>query len=419
MSISGALNSAVSALNSQSSALAMIATNLANSSTVGYKTVSASFSTLLSGDGSKSASGSSGGVKVASLTNVGAQGLPMTSSVSTNMAISGSGFFVVASGPEANDLKYTRNGEFAPDEQGYLVNNGQYLQGWPTDPSGNVVGGANSGSLEAIDVDKFSTIAGATTKVGMVANLPADAAICTQYTSSLEIFDSLGTAATTTVTWEKTAQNAWTATFSDPVSSTSGLPVGTVPATPIAITFDGTGNLLTPAAAPSLAVTWTTGATASTIALNMGEAGTKTGLSQLTTGTTTAKVDLQTTQDGVAFGALSQISIGENGTVMANYNNGMSQAIYKVSVATFANPNGLTGSSGGLYSQNAESGTSTLRIAGENGAGNVLGSTLEMSTTDTNKEFASMMAAQQAYSGSAQVMSSANKMFDTLIGAVR
>jgi flagellar hook protein FlgE len=44
---------------------------------------------------------------------------------------------------------------------------------------------------------------------------------------------------------------------------------------------------------------------------------------------------------------------------------------------------------------------------------------VEESTTDTNGEFSSMLAAQQAYSASAQVITAVNKMFDTLISAVR
>ena len=99
MSLSGALNSAVSGLNAQASALSMIATNLANSSTTGYKSITASFSTML--NGGSSSLGAVGGVKVTGLTNVGAQGLPMASSISTNMAIQGNGFFVTTSAPGA------------------------------------------------------------------------------------------------------------------------------------------------------------------------------------------------------------------------------------------------------------------------------------------------------------------------------
>lgn len=114
MSLSSAINSAVSALNAQSSALAMVSNNLANTSTVGYKTTSASFSSVLAGS-MAAGSGAAGGVTVASVANISGQGLLEDSSVSTNMAISGSGFFAVSASTDDNTASYTRNGEFSVD----------------------------------------------------------------------------------------------------------------------------------------------------------------------------------------------------------------------------------------------------------------------------------------------------------------
>ena len=47
MSLYGAMFSGVSALNAQSQALGMIADNISNVNTVGYKTTKASFATLV------------------------------------------------------------------------------------------------------------------------------------------------------------------------------------------------------------------------------------------------------------------------------------------------------------------------------------------------------------------------------------
>jgi flagellar hook protein FlgE len=420
MSLSGALNSAVSALNAQSSALAMISDNLANSTTTGYKTTSASFSSLLTGTSSGS-SYSSGGVSVAPTSNISAQGLLAASSVSTNMAIDGNGFFVVSSESDTNDTFYTRNGEFTVDAEGYITNNGYYLQGWPTDADGDVKGGG-TGSLEAIDTKAISTIASATTTASLIANLPAEAEINSTFTSPIEVYDSLGTAASMTVTWTKTAENTWSASFSDPVlSSDTSQTIGDVSTAAVTITFnsDGTLNTTMPRP-PTVGITdWTTGAGDSSITLDLGASGTSSGLSQLSTGSETLTVDLETIKNGIGFGSVTNITIGDEGTVYANYDNGEQRAIYKIPVATFANANGLGALSGGIYAASNESGTSTLRIAGTNGAGTIYGSKLEASQTDTNQEFANMMSAQQAYSGAAQIMSTANSMFDTLISAVR
>jgi flagellar hook protein FlgE len=416
MSLSGALSAAVSGLNSQSNALAIVATNLANTSTTGYKAVSASFASLLTDSNSKT-----GGVSMNTVSNVSAQGLLATSTTTTNMAISGNGFFVVSSGANASDINYTRNGEFSVDDEGYLVSNGYYLQGWATDADGNVLGTASTDNLVSVDTNAISTIAKATSTASMIANLPAEAAVGDSFTSSLEVYDSLGTAANVTVTWTKTAANEWSASFSDPtLASDSTQDLGDTTGS-IAITFNGDGTLAsTNPNPPVVSITgWSTGATDSSITLNFGAAGSASGLSQYSSGASELSVTVETTQDGVAFGTLTSIEIGDNGTVNAIYDNGMTRAIYKIPVATFTNSNGLTAMSGGIYAASTASGTSTLRIAGTNGAGDILGSRLELSTTDTNEEFSKMMAAQQAYSGAAQVMSAASSMFDTLISAVR
>lgn len=164
MSLSGALAAAVSGLNSQSNALAIVATNLANTSTTGYKAVTASFASLLTDSGSKT-----GGVSMNTVSNVSAQGLLATSTTTTNMAISGNGFFAVSSGADSNDINYTRNGEFGVDEEGYLVSNGYYLQGWATDADGNVLGTASMDNLVAVDTNAISTIAKATSTASMIA----------------------------------------------------------------------------------------------------------------------------------------------------------------------------------------------------------------------------------------------------------
>ena len=421
MSLSSAVNSAVSALNAQSSALAMISNNLANTSTTGYKTTSASFSTMLAGTSGQS-SAVSGGVLANAVSNVSGQGLLTSSTVSTNMAISGNGFFVVSASLDDAGSFYTRNGEFSINADGYLVNNGYYLQGWPTDAAGNIIGNATANGLEAIDVDAISTIAAATTTMSMVANLPADAAIGDTFTSSVEVYDSLGTAATSTITWTKTAENEWTAEFSDPtLASDSSQTIGTVTSDPITITFNGDGTLAsTNPNPPVLAIAdWATGAYDSTISVNAGKAGTATGLSQYSTGNNTLTVELVTDQDGLAMGTLTGVSIAEDGTISGVYDNGMTRALYKIPVATFSNADGLSAMSGGIYQATTASGASTLRLSGTNGAGTIFGSQLELSTADTNTEFARMMAAQQAYSGAAQIITAANDMFDTLISAVR
>lgn len=420
MSLTGALNSAVSALSAQSSTLSMVSQNLANSNTYGYKTTTASFESLIA-DSSSSAY-SAGGVAVTGVSSISTQGSLVSSATATNMAIEGNGFFVVSNDAANGDVYYSRNGQFTIDKNGYLSNGEYYLQGWPTDADGNVTGATSTAALETVDTKAIGSIAAATTSLSLQANLPAEAAVNDTFESELEIYDSLGTAATTTITWTKTAENTWSAAFSNATSADGTTLLGTSPASnTISISFNSDGTLAsTSPNPPTLSFTgWTTGAADSAITLDMGTTGSSSRLSQLSTGDDETSVSLEYDQDGISYGTLTGVELGDDGTVYAAYDNDQRRAIYKVAVATFNNADGLTSLSSGVYAANSVSGASALHIAGTNGAGSIAGSMLEASTTDTSQEFSNMMAAQQAYSAAAQVMSSVNSMYDTLLSAMR
>lgn len=412
MSLSGALNSAVSALNSQSSSLAMISDNIANSNTTGYKTTSAMFEQLVTASSSSKAY-SSGGVSVSGRANITQQGLLAATTNPTDVAIQGSGFFVATNSTAAGgNTFYTRNGAFTTDNAGYLENNGYYLEGWRTDASGKIVGNG----LEPINTRIALTNGGASTKVSLTANLPADATSGASFNSSMTIYDSLGDAHTIDITWTKSATaNQWTAAFA-PTNAADGTVSSGATST---ITFNSDGSLNT-ASSTNLGITWNNGAAPSSIALNFGTSGGSDGLTQLASGSSTPSVtNFKAPADGISFGTLSSVAVGKDGVVQATYSNGQTVPIYKIAVATFADPNGLVAQSGGMYTSTAESGNATLQTSGQNGAGTVFGSELESSATDTTGQFSNMISAQQAYSAASQVITSVNKMFDTLMSAMR
>lgn len=421
MSLTGALSSAISALSAQSQSLSMISDNIANTSTTGYKTTSAMFDDLVTAS-SNATSYASGGVTVSGRANITQQGLLAATSNTTDVAIQGSGFFVVTSATSGGTVSYTRNGAFTTDNAGYLENNGSYLEGWRTDSDGTVVGNESASNLEAINTQVASTSGSATTKTTIAANLPSDAATGDTYTSSMTVYNSLGAANSMQVTWTKTATNTWSASFANPTSTSDTTTATGAASGTIAITFNSDGSLASTSPSPAtVAVTgWTDGAADSTITMNLGTAGGTDGLTQYASGETTPTVNVTSiTSDGLSYGKLSSIAIGKNGVVDATYSNGQTIAIYKIAVATFADPTGLSAASDGLYSATVTSGNAALQTSGENGAGTIYGSELESSTTDTSSQFSSMISAQQAYSAASQVISTVNKMYDTLISAMR
>lgn len=419
-----AMSIAVSALRAQSSNLSIISTNLANSSTVGYKELTTNFKTLVTNPYSSS-SLNTGGVVVSSIQHVDLQGLIESSNTSTNMAIDGNGYFVVTNTADGNSFYYTRTGSFSTNDDGYLVNeNGYFLQGWPVDSDGNLVNGSGSvSSLETINLNSISGAAQATSTIDLVANLPADAAVGDTFTTSSEIYDSLGVSHTIEYTWEKTGSNAWELSVSNPtLGSDPTDESGTLTGSPITITFDSDGNLDTTNPDPvTLSITaWETGASDSTITLGLGTSGRTDGLSQFSSEDGDPQVSVTSVnQDGLQFGDLASVSIQADGLVIATFDNGMSRTVYQIPLASFNNPNGLQLVSGNAYLATVDSGTYTLNMPGYGGTGAISGSALEASTVTTSEELTDMIVAQQAYSAASQVISTSQDMFDALIGSVR
>jgi len=223
MSLFGAMNAGVSGLAAQSSAMAAISDNITNVNTVGYKGTKVDFQTLVT---RQSATGSyaAGGVAPRPHSGVDMQGLLQASSSSTDLAISGDGFFLVneAAQPGAADqYLYSRAGSFYTDDLGFLKNTGGfYLQGWPTDRQGNIILPSNQTGLtnqntisrqflETINLNRVGGTADKTTNVSIGANLPADAAIGDAYDIDVQFFDSLGTSNPAAFTFSKTATSQW------------------------------------------------------------------------------------------------------------------------------------------------------------------------------------------------------------------
>jgi flagellar hook protein FlgE len=178
MGIFDALNTAVSGLNAQSFALQNISGNIANSQTTAFKGTNTEFENLLSQllDPSQQTSGS---VLASSSSTITVQGDIQSTSVGTNIAVNGDGFFVVEkptsfSGgiPSFNGVSlYTRRGDFQV-QNGFLVNgSGYYLMGVRIDPTTH----NPIGSVPTVLQFQNSFIpAQPTTQINYGANLPTD-----------------------------------------------------------------------------------------------------------------------------------------------------------------------------------------------------------------------------------------------------
>ena len=206
MSILGAMYAASSGLNADSNALGIISDNIANSNTVGYKETSTDFSTLVTQAGS-STNYAPGGVQSSPIYNIDQQGVIQAASSTTDLAISGNGFFVVdssASGTNSTGTtSYTRAGNFSVDANGNLVNSaGLFLQGQPlTAAEAQAVAKGDTAqltstslsSLQTVNVSGISGTAKATANVSLAATLPATSSSSSSTaTMTVPIYDSQG-----------------------------------------------------------------------------------------------------------------------------------------------------------------------------------------------------------------------------------
>lgn len=423
MSLTGALNSSVSALRAQSAMISAVSENISNSGTVAYKTRNVTFQSLVTGSGRNT----SGGVLYALSQNIGLAGQITASSIDTNIAIKGSGFFVVSDNlnNKPSAYNYSRNGNFTTDKNGYLTNDeGYFLLGQRTNESG-VVTATNKNdlnSLEPINVDAIKGAARATSGIEFNLNVPADAEVGDDFTNSMELFDSLGVSHTVNLTWTKTASNTWEVSMDNPhLTSDEASTSGTLTPSTFTIGFNGDGSLASVSPTPSISITgFSSGANDSAITLDFGTVGGSDGLTQYSSNTETPDIEIDSiTGDGLRYGKLGHIEIDKKGIVTAVFDNGLRQAVYQIPIATFPNPNGLTHVNGSVYDENENAGSYTLQLPGVGNAGTVEPSALEQSLTDTSEEFNKMIISQQAYSAAAQIISTVGEMYDTLVQSVR
>lgn len=184
MSINSAMQSGVTALAANATALATISNNIANSNTTGYKRVTTSFTDLVSGTSNKHSYTSGGVVSVNRQTNT-TQGELNSDTSGYSLGINGQGFFVVSDEAgtvsSSSSLLFTRDGTYSTDTEGNLVNSGGfYLQGWPADSTGNITTSATDANLLVpINVSDLANKPAATTNVNFTANLNSKTTVST------------------------------------------------------------------------------------------------------------------------------------------------------------------------------------------------------------------------------------------------
>jgi flagellar hook protein FlgE len=389
------LYSGISGLRSHQTMLDVTGNNIANVNTAAFKASATQFQDTLSQmtQGAASPQADAGGtnpaqvglgVQVAGISTNFAQGSAQATGRSTDIMISGDGFFVTQMGGQT---LYTRAGSFDFDAQGRLVSpDGAIVQGW-TAVNGVIADGGAVGNI-ALPLQAVSPSV-TTTVSSLGGNLPADAAVGDELVRDVEVFDADGNSRTLTFTFERTALG-WDVAADD-----------------------GAGNT------GNASLTFSNGALTSAATFGVGPTLPLTvDLTKLTgfAGLNTVSVN---SQDGRRAGTLEAFTLSKDGTLIGSFSNGASEAIGRVALATFINPGGLEKAGGSAYRATFNSGQPELGTPGQGSLGSLTSGALEMSNVDLSQEFTNLIVAQRGFQANARIITTSDEVLQELTNLKR
>jgi flagellar hook protein FlgE len=397
----------LSGLNAAARNLDAIGNNVANASTVGYKSSGLIFADVYANSLGATANNATGiGTAVAAVQTSFGQGNLRTTSNPLDMAINGAGFFRLDSN---GAVSYSRNGQFHLDRDGYIVNaQGAKLTGYGVDAQGNVLI-ANPGPLQ---LSSAQLPASQTTGGEIGLNLDAREAVVTttpfninnpatyNKATSLTIYDSLGNAHALSTYYVKTAANTWQV---HAALDGTALPasIGTLNFNP-----DGSLNATTTTLPFNLSLTIAGGA-ATPLAMTLDY----TGATQF--GSTFSVDTLE--QNGFAAGQLAGYGVDGEGMVLGRYTNGQTRNLGQIVLANFKNPNGLQPLGNNGWAETSESGQPIPGVPGSSSFGAVQSGAVEESNVDLTRELVDMITAQRVYQANAQTIKTQDQVLNTLV----
>ena len=406
-------STALSGLRASSNALGVTGNNIANANTTAYKSSSITFADIftnslgvrLNGSGAAMQIGS--GVATASIPTNFTQGNLTESSSSTAASIQGTGFFVAKSAAGAQ--VYTRAGDFAIDQNGFLVApDGSQIQGYAavgvTIPAG--------GTLTSIKIPIGEITAPvATTQLTLKMNLNSADSTGTVFHSPTQVLDSKGVSHALDLTFTKQADGSYQ------IAGSLDGNAATISA-PSTLTFDSNGLLTAPA---TLSIvpdqTMLNGATLPSINVNLYKTnpdGTQ-GAANITNFAVTSAV-AAIEQDGFVAGSLTGLSMSANdGVISAVFSNGQVRPIAQFALASFNSQDGLSRLGGNNFGETPGSGQPSIGTAGSGGRGIVVGNALEQSNVDLAGEFTDLIVAQRSFQANSKVIQTISQTLQDLI----
>jgi flagellar hook protein FlgE len=430
-----AFQQGLSGLNTSSKALDVTSNNIANASTVGFKSAATHFADIyaasLAGGG---ASQVGIGATNSAIAQQYTQGNITTTSNSLDIAINGSGFFRMS---KDGAVQYSRNGQFHLDSKGFIVNDAnENLTGYPANALGNIVpttpanlqvstakidpqvtGATSAGIAAALNLDSTKKVPATAWTSPTGTNAPSTDTY--NYSTAMTTYDTLGNAHTLTMYFVRgvpgagdpaTATGAWDVHF-----QVDGTAEANVPSSPMRLAFDSSGKLMTTMPVAGFQIDL------NAVAADLGT--TNNAAQFITTNfdfTNTTQFGSAfsvnaLTQDGYTSGNLAGMSISKDGIIKGNYSNGQTRNMGQVVLANFTNPNGLVSVGNNDWVETADSGQPLVGSPNTGTLGTLQSGAVEDSNVDLTAELVNMIVQQRNYQANAQSIKTQDQIMQTLV----
>ena len=416
-------STALSALDAMSTAIDVTGNNLANLNTPGFKDSTTYFRDLVT----ESLGAGLGETQVGFGTGTPmtirqfTQGAIQSSTGILDAAIAGDGFFVV-NNSQGNQL-FTRAGSFQVDSSGTLrTNTGEAVQGWTTiNPTTGAVDTNAAIANIVVPVGGVKQPV-ATTKMTLSFNLnsAATADSTSDYSETINVYDSLGAAHTLTVSFQKTGANQWSYATTIPGDDLSGGTAGTPTAISGAsgtLTFDANGQLTSPTNGTPIPIAITGLADgANDLSMNWNPytaagAGTLTQFGQ-------PSAEEAKSQDGSAAAQLTKVGLANGGQLLAQYSDGTQLVVGQVAMANIRNPESLIAVGNNNYQASALTSAPAIGVPDTGGRGDIQGGALESSTVDIAQEFTNLIVLERGYQANSRVITTADELSQETINLI-
>ena len=239
------------------------------------------------------------------------------------------------------------------------------------------------------------------------------------HSSSIDIYDSLGSKHTLRMEFRKvqldqSTGSAWDMVISVPTPATIDTVAPTNQKTgSVRFNNDGSISSLVPG---NISFSGNNGsAPEQQVKLEFGTINAFDGMTSFDSRSSTSGIS----QDGFTGGDLVGIRIDQSGTIVGSFSNGRSFGLAQIAMSKFTNNEGLATEGGNIFVQTANSGDPTIGTAATSGRGFIQSSALEASNVDLSRSLTQLIIIQRGYQANGKTITTSDQLLETLIGLKR